>query len=178
MISRLLAATAFVVLPYSLAVAQSPSVAPPVALKGMATLKNAEGSEVGRVDLQQGPAGVVIRIALKNIPVGAHAFHVHQNGKCEPPFDSAGGHFNPDSKKHGALGTDGHHAGDMPNLVVPASGELKAEIINDAVTLEKGKPNSLLKDGGTAFIVHAEADDYRTDPTGNAGGRIACGVIE
>jgi Cu-Zn family superoxide dismutase len=78
----------------------------------------------------------------------------------------------------GMNAVDGHHAGDMPNLVVPASGEVKLEVVNTAITLEKGKPNSVLKPDGTAFVIHAVPDDYKTDPTGNAGGRIACGIIE
>jgi len=143
-----------------------------------ALLKNAEGAEIGRADLTQGAGGVAIKLAVKGLPAGEHAFHVHAVGKCEPPFTSAGGHFNPDNKKHGKMAEGGAHAGDMPNLVIPASGELRADIVNAAITLDKGKPNSVFKPEGTALVIHAAADDYKTDPTGNAGGRIACGVIE
>ncbi len=143
-----------------------------------ATLKNAEGKEVGAATLSQTPAGVLIRLSVKGLPSGERAFHIHGIGKCEPPFTSAGPHFNPGGKKHGLMAADGHHAGDLPNLHVPASGELTVEVLNREVTLDKGKPSSLLGGQGTALVVHAGKDDYKTDPAGDAGGRIACGLIE
>jgi superoxide dismutase, Cu-Zn family len=143
-----------------------------------ATLKNAEGKDVGSAQLSQTPHGVLVRLTLKGVPAGEHAFHIHQTGKCEPPFTTAGGHFNPASKKHGIMASDGPHAGDMPNLHIPADGNLSIEVVNAAVTLDKDKPNSLFKPEGTALIIHAGKDDYKTDPTGDAGGRIACGVVE
>jgi superoxide dismutase, Cu-Zn family len=143
-----------------------------------ATLKNADGKEVATAALSQTPAGVLIRLSVNGLPAGERAFHIHGVGKCEPPFTSAGPHFNPGSKKHGLIAADGHHAGDMPNLHVPANGELVVEVLNPDVTLEKGKPNSLFGPQGTALVVHAGKDDYKTDPAGDAGGRIACGVIE
>jgi Cu-Zn family superoxide dismutase len=148
------------------------------AQSGKATLKDAQGKEVGTAELSQLPDGVLIRLSVKGVPAGEHAFHVHGAGKCEPPFTSAGGHFNPDSKKHGIMASAGHHAGDMPNLHIPSDGTLAIEIVNAAITLEKGKPNSLYGANGTALIIHAGKDDYKTDPTGEAGGRIACGVVE
>jgi Cu-Zn family superoxide dismutase len=143
-----------------------------------ATLKNAEGKEVGSAALTETPAGVLIKLTVKGLPSGERAFHVHGVGKCEPPFTSAGPHFNPGSKKHGLMAAEGHHAGDMPNLHVPASGELALEVLNAEVTLEKGKANSLFGPQGTALVIHAGKDDYKTDPAGDAGGRIACGVVE
>ena len=143
-----------------------------------ANLRNAEGKEVGSAALTQTPAGVLINLSVKGLPAGEHAFHVHAVGKCEPPFTTAGGHFNPEKKKHGMMASDGPHAGDMPNLHVPTSGELAVDVLNAAVTLEKGKANSLFGPEGAALIIHAGKDDYKTDPTGEAGGRIACGLVE
>jgi Cu-Zn family superoxide dismutase len=142
-----------------------------------AALKNAQGQDAGMATLTQTPTGVLISLSVKGLPAGEHAFHVHAVGKCEAPFTSAGGHFNPAKKKHGLIAAEGHHAGDMPNLHIPASGELMVEVMNAAITLEKGKPNSVFDEDGSALVVHAGKDDYKTDPTGDAGGRIACGVI-
>jgi Cu-Zn family superoxide dismutase len=151
---------------------------PAMAQTASAPLKDAQGKEVGSANLTQTPRGVLINIAVKGLPPGEHAFHVHAVGKCEPPFTTAGGHFNPDTKKHGLLAADGAHAGDMPNLHIPQSGDLTIEVLNAAITLEKGKPNSVFDADGSALIVHAGSDDYKTDPTGEAGGRIACGVVQ
>jgi Cu-Zn family superoxide dismutase len=151
---------------------------PAAAQNAKAALKNADGKDVGSAELTQTPHGVLIRLSVKGLPPGEHAFHVHGVGKCEPPFTSAGGHFNPENKKHGVMAAGGPHAGDMPNLHIPSSGDLVVEVVNAAITLDKGKPNSVFQTNGTALIVHAGKDDYKSDPTGEAGGRIACGVIQ
>jgi superoxide dismutase, Cu-Zn family len=151
---------------------------PAAAQNATAALKNAEGKEVGSVNLTQTPHGVLINLSVKGLAAGEHAFHVHAVGKCEPPFTSAGGHFNPTNKKHGMLAAEGYHAGDMPNLHIPQSGDLTVEVVNASITLEKGKPNSVFDADGSAIVIHAGSDDYKTDPTGDAGGRIACGVIQ
>ena len=143
-----------------------------------ADVKPADGKDVGTVTLTQTRTGVRLSGSLKGLPAGEHALHMHSVGKCEPPFTSAGPHFNPAQKKHGKLNPEGHHAGDMDNIVVPASGNLALKMVNKDITLEKGKPNSVFQDGGTAVVIHAAKDDYTTDPTGNAGDRIACGVVK
>ena len=151
---------------------------PAAAQSASAALKNAEGKEVGSANLTQTPHGVLINLSVKGMPAGEHAFHIHAVGKCEPPFTSAGGHFNPGGKKHGMMAAEGHHAGDMPNLHIPQNGDLTVEDLNASITLEKGKPNSVFDTDGSAVVIHAGSDDYKTDPTGDAGGRIACGVVQ
>jgi superoxide dismutase, Cu-Zn family len=143
-----------------------------------AQLKTADGKDVGTATLTQTRTGVRFALALKGLSPGEHAFHLHAVGKCEPPgFTSAGPHFNPDNKKHGKLNQEGHHAGDMDNIRVPKSGNVNLTVVDKDITLEKGKPNSVFQDSGTALVIHAGQDDYKTDPAGNAGDRIACGVI-
>ena len=142
-----------------------------------AQLKDGSGKAIGDADLVQTQGGVLIKLRLKGAPAGERAFHIHAVGKCEAPFESAGPHFNPDNHKHGMMAGKGH-AGDLPNLHVPQSGDLSVEILAAAVTLDKGKPNSLFDADGSTLIIHAKADDYKSDPAGDAGGRIACGVIQ
>jgi superoxide dismutase, Cu-Zn family len=141
------------------------------------TLNGAESKEVGTAKLLQIPNGVLVRINLTKAAPGPHAFHVHAVGKCEgPEFTTAGGHFNPMSKKHGLLSSEGSHTGDLPNVIVPDSGAVTVETVIPHVTLKVGD-HTLADADGSALVLHAEADDYTTDPTGSAGGRIACGVI-
>jgi Cu-Zn family superoxide dismutase len=119
---------------------------------------------------------VSITLDVQNLGPGEHAFHVHQVAKCEPPFATAGPHFNPEARKHGLQNPDGAHAGDMNNITVGADGTGKVTVVNKQVTLGAGA-NSLFTNGGTALVIHAKPDDMKTDPAGNAGDRIACGVI-
>jgi Cu-Zn family superoxide dismutase len=139
-------------------------------------LKDAQGKDVGSILIwDQGP-GVALQLDLHDLTPGEHALHFHQVPKCEgPDFKSAGGHFNPESKKHGFDNPEGHHAGDMKNFTVGTDGKAKAKLENADATLQEG-PHSLLTNGA-AVVVHAKPDDYKTDPAGNAGDRIACGVI-
>jgi Cu-Zn family superoxide dismutase len=143
-----------------------------------AELKDSQGKAVGTATLKQTKTGVQISLRVMSVPAGTHAFHIHNVGRCEAPdFKSAGGHFNPEGKKHGLKNPDGPHAGDMPNITVSAKGAGRATVLNTRVTLGDGA-NSLFHEGGTAIVIHEKADDEMTDPTGNAGNRIACGVIE
>jgi Cu-Zn family superoxide dismutase len=142
-------------------------------------LKDGTGKSVGSAVVSEGKggSGVTIKLDVKGLTPGEHAIHFHQVPKCEgPAFTTAGGHFNPDQKHHGLNNPDGPHAGDMPNFTVKANGTAKLTVTDPRVNLGSGD-HSLFANGGTAMVIHAKADDLKTDPSGNAGDRVACGAI-
>ena len=143
-----------------------------------AQLKNAQGTMVGVAALSEDEGGVRFFADVRGLPPGQHGIHLHTAGKCEPPdFTSAGSHFNSAAKKHGLINPDGPHAGDLPNITVGADGTGQLNYLVRGVTLGSGAA-SLFDAPGTAVVIHAGPDDYRTDPAGNSGARIACGVIQ
>jgi Cu-Zn family superoxide dismutase len=139
-----------------------------------ASLQDAKGQPVGEATFEQTPHGVLIKGAFSNLPPGSHAIHIHEAGKCEgPEFKTAGGHFNPNKKAHGMMAAGGKHEGDLPNLFVGQDGKVQFEIFaHQGLTVK-----SLQDADGSSVVVHAKADDHKTDPAGDAGGRIACGII-
>ena len=142
---------------------------------GQATLSFANGLPAGTAQLLRDGSGLRIAVVATGLTPGAHGFHLHTTGRCEAPgFTSAGGHLNPDGRKHGAQAPGGAHLGDLPNLQVSASGSATA---TEAVAGGDAALAPIFDGDGTAVIIHAARDDYVTDPTGNAGDRVACGVL-
>ena len=141
-----------------------------------ADVRDLDGRSVGTVTFTQGAYGVVVSAQFTGLPPGVHAMHIHEVGRCEPPFTSAGGHYNPAFRLHGVKNRSGFHAGDLPNFTAPATGTVRVDAITRDVTLGQGA-NSLFTPQGTALMIHSDPDDYMSDPGGNAGVRIACGVI-
>jgi Cu-Zn family superoxide dismutase len=145
----------------------------------VARLIDRHGREVGVVQLQETPVkGVLIRIEVTGLSAGSHGIHIHSVGRCEgPSFESAGEHFNPRNHSHGARSPNGMHAGDLINLEVPGPGRMEAERLARGVTLASGLLNSLVDEDGSAIVIHENGDDNVTQPSGNAGARVVCGVI-
>jgi len=150
--------------------------------KAKAILAGPDSKPLGSVTLTQTPAGVLLTAVLDGLPEGIHAFHIHTTGTCAPDFGAAKGHFAPNGESHGFLVNGGPHAGDMPNIHIPASGALTLEILNARISLsasqQDGTASTLFDEDGATIMIHAGADDYESQPSGAAGARIACGVIK
>lgn len=141
-------------------------------------LINEDGVSVGMAQIVPKGEGVEIQLDAHHLKPGLRGFHIHERGVCDAPsFESAGAHFNPTNKKHGFDHPEGHHAGDMENIEVQEDGSLSLTITNPHVTLQKNKPHSLWQKEGTSLVIHEQGDDYLSQPAGDAGERIVCGVI-
>lgn len=154
--------------------------AKPVPKEIKVPLKGSDGSDDGYVTFKTVKKGVKVTVHLQNVAFGPHGVHIHQKPVCEAPdFKSAGGHFNPDGKHHGYMNPDGHHNGDLPdNVNVGEDHKGEASFVLTSISLDRNAPDSLMLNGGTSVVVHEHADDEKSDPAGNAGNRVACGVIQ
>lgn len=168
---------------FAFAAALAAAIALPAAAlaqEATARMINADGQEIGTISFMTTPSGLIhVFTEVTTIPAGAHGFHIHETGTCDPAtgFESAGGHF-AGGKEHGVMVEGGPHAGDFPNVHAATDGVLKAEHFTDRISLEEGAENPVMDENGSAIVIHANADDYASQPSGDAGGRIACGVIE
>ena len=162
-----------------LAVAVAMSAAGQQRKAATADVKNATGQSVGAAKFKEANGSVEMSVKVMNLPAGVHAIHVHEKGACDAPdYKTAGGHFNPAKKQHGLQNPQGHHAGDMPNLTVNAKGKGTFKATLHGATLAGSGDNSMFHQGGTSLVIHEKEDDLKTDPAGNAGARIACGLIK
>lgn len=146
-----------------------------VGQRAVAQMSGPDGSSMGTVTLEQGPNGVLVSAELSGLSPGAHGFHIHTVGTCEPNFSAAGDHFAPDGKEHGLMNAAGAHAGDLANIHAVADGGARADFFTSRVTLADGAATSVFDSDGSAFIVHAKPDSYGAQA--GAGDRVACGVI-
>lgn len=151
----------------------------PEALTAKALLYDTNEELIGEVTFKEMEKGLELSMIANSLSPGVHGIHIHEVGKCEAPsFESAKAHFNPTHKQHGIENPLGPHAGDLPNITVDQEGEVQLNFITPDFTLKKGEENSIFDEDGSSVIIHEKADDYKTDPSGNSGARIACGVIK
>ena len=151
----------------------------PTAVVANASLLDKDGKVVGLASFRETRLGVRIEVKALSLPPGTHGIHVHENGKCDPPdFTTAGGHFNINGQQHGVPGAASAHAGDMPDLEIGPDGRGSVLFYSPQLSLNKAASNGLTFGNGTAVVIHAQADDYKTQPSGNSGARIACGVVK
>ena len=153
----------------------TPTTKPIPAISATANIRDVAGMKVGTATFDDTHSGVLVSATVTGLGLGTHAVHIHENGKCEAPFASAGNHFNSGMKRHGFKSMDGHHAGDLPNIDMPAAGTLHFEFLMSGVTLRGSR--GILGPTGASIIIHSTRDDYITEPAGNSGSRLACGVI-
>jgi Cu-Zn family superoxide dismutase len=178
MIARHRATLALLVAAVS-AVACRPASRTPAIRSATAEMRSASGVRYGILTLGRSPAGVRIDGALTGVPPGVHGIHFHQVGRCDPPeFETAGAHLNPTGAEHGLQNPRGPHAGDLPNVAANSAGQMVVDVATIRVTLDADPRAGLFDSDGTAVVIHANADDQRTDPSGNSGARIACGVVQ
>ena len=157
--------------------AEPPAMTEAGAMPETIALNGGDGRPVGSLTLTEDANGVTIKLDASAVPAGTHGVHLHEKGLCEgPKFESAGAHWNPASKKHGRDNPEGAHLGDLANLDVPASGTASTSFVVGDVTVS-GAANPLADADGTSLVVHAKPDDYKTDPSGDSGDRVACAVI-
>lgn len=142
-------------------------------------LKDADDKVVATATLTEDDKGVTVKLTGEGLSEGSHAFHVHEKGLCEvPDFKSAGDHYNPEDKNHGKEDIDGPHAGDFDNIDVDSNGKVDVEFTTSQISLKDDAENTLFTEDGTSLVIHADADDYESQPAGDAGDRIACGVVK
>ncbi len=154
------------------------SVVDAASATAVATLKLADGKELGQVTFTEAPAGVLIKLQLTGVPPGGHGLRIVERGVCEGDFSSAGAIYNPLGAQHGFLNDEGPMAGDLPNVYAAADGTLIAELLSATLSLSKDTEDGVFDADGAALVLTAAPDDYLTDPDGNAGARMACGKID
>jgi len=143
-----------------------------------ANILTPSGKPTGQAVLKETSDGVQLSLHLKGLPAGTHAVHIHEVGKCDgPDFKSAGDHLNPLDKEHGKLNPEGAHLGDLPNIEIPRNGVVRKDLHLKGFSLKPAAARTLATETGTSLVIHAKADDHKTDPSGKSGDRVYCAVL-